>query len=104
MADGDKPVVTEHPFGKGMGVYMSSFRHGEINNRTLLNLILSSCGCDINGEYLTDNPYTECCWYPDGKTLVVINNSDEEQTATVKTESGDKTVTLGAFDTEIINL
>lgn len=82
---------------------MSSFKHGEINNRTLLNLILSACG-DTDGEYLTDNPYTECCYYPEGKVLVVINNSDAEQTTSVKTEAGEKTVTLGAFDTEIIKL
>lgn len=104
MADGANPVLTTHPFGKGTGVYMSSFRHGEINNRTLLNIILSSCGCDINGEYLTDNPYTECCYYPEGKVLVVINNSDATQTAAIKTEAGVKTVTLGAFDTEIMHI
>ncbi len=102
-ADGKNPVITVRDFGKGKGIYMSSFKHGEINNRTLLNLILSACG-DNDGEYLTDNPYTECCYYPEGKVLVVINNSDAEQTTSVKTEAGEKTVTLGAFDTEIIKL
>ncbi len=55
-------------------------------------------------KYLTDNVNTECCYYPEGKQLVVINNADTEQTATVKTDAGDKTVTLSAFDTQIVQL
>ena len=51
-----------------------------------------------------DNVNTECCYYPEGKQLVVINNADTEQTATVKTDAGDKTVTLSAFDTQIVQL
>ena len=53
---------------------------------------------------MTDNAYTECCYYPDGKKLVVINNADTEQTTTVKTESGDKTMTIAPFDTAIVEL
>ncbi|MCD8391514.1 MAG: 1,3-beta-galactosyl-N-acetylhexosamine phosphorylase [Firmicutes bacterium] len=104
MAAGSTPIITTHAFGKGCGVYLSSFTHGEVNNRTLLNLILTAAGEDINQNYLTDNVNTECCYYPDGKQLVVINNADTEQTTTVKTECGDKTVTLNAFDTQIIQL
>ncbi len=98
------PVITSHKLGKGMGVYMSCFRHGEINNRTLLNLILMAAGESLDQKYTTDNVYTECCYYPEGKQLVVINNADTEQTTTVKTDMGDKTVTLDAFDTAIIEL
>lgn len=103
-ADGDMPTVTTHKFGKGTGVYMSSFKHGEVNNRTLLNLILTAAGESTDQKYLTDNVNTECCYYPEGKQLVVINNADTEQTATVKTDAGDKTVTLSAFDTQIVQL
>ena len=104
MACDGVPTVTTHKFGKGMGVYMSSFKHGEINNRTLLNLILTAAGESLDQNYLTDNAYTECCYYPDGKKLVVINNADSEQTTTVKTESGDKTMTIAPFDTAIVEL
>ena len=83
---------------------MSSFTHGEVNNRTLLNLILAAAGESTDQKYLTDNANMECCYYPDGKKLVVINNADTEQTTTVKTDSGDKTITLSAFDTAIIEL
>ena len=104
LADGEYPTVTEHSFGKGKGVYISSFRHDEVNNRTLLNLILAASGESLDQNYLTSNPMTECCYYPDGKKLVVINNSDTTQTTTVKTEFGDKTFTIGGFDTVIAEL
>lgn len=104
MADNGMPTITTHKFGNGMGVYLSSFRHDEINNRTLLNLILTAAGESLNQLYVTDNALCECCYYPDGKQLVVINNAETEQTTTVKTEAGDKTVTLAAFDTAIIKL
>lgn len=104
MAVDGVPVITTHKLGKGMGVYMSSFKHGEINNRTLLNLILTAAGESLDQKYTTDNVYTECCYYPGGRQLVVINNSDTEQTTTVKTDMGNKTVTLDAFDTAIVEL
>lgn len=103
-AENGVPTITMRKFVKGTGVYISGFTHGDINNRTLLNLILASAGENIDQNYLTDNVYTECCYYPDGKQLVVINNSDSEQSAVIKTESGDKSVTLDAFDTQIIQL
>ena len=98
------PTITEKAFGKGKGVYMSSFTHGIANNRTLLNLILDAAGESLNQNYLTDNANAECCYYPGVDELVVINNADTTQTTTVKTEKGDKTVTLDAFDTQIIKL
>ncbi|MCH5212757.1 MAG: 1,3-beta-galactosyl-N-acetylhexosamine phosphorylase [Oscillospiraceae bacterium] len=104
MEDNGKPTITTHKFGNGMGVYLSSFRHDEINNRTLLNLILTAAGESLDQLYVTDNALCECCYYPDGKQLVVINNAETEQTTTVKTEAGDQTVTLAAFDTAIIKL
>lgn len=103
-AENGVPTITMRKFVKGTGVYISGFTHGDINNRTLLNLILAAAGENIDQNYLTDNVYTECCYYPDGKQLVVINNSDSEQSAVIKTESGDKSVTLDAFDTQIIQL
>lgn len=103
-ADGDKPVVTRHPFGKGAGIYLSRFEYNEINTRTLMNIILSATGAGLDQKYLTDNAMTECCYYPEGKKLVIINNADNEESTTVKTDDGEKTVTLAPFDTVIIDL
>lgn len=104
MAKDGIPCVTMHPFGKGKGVYMSSFKTNEENTRTLMSIILCLTGEGMDQKYITDNLYCECAYYPSDKKLVVINNSDIEQTTTVKTDMGDKTVTLGAFDTAIIEL
>lgn len=98
------PTVTEKNFGKGKGIYISSFKHGIENNRTLLNLILEAAGEKLEQNYLSDNANVECCYYPGANQLVVINNADTEQTATVKTDKGDKKFTLDAFDTQIIKL
>ncbi|MGN0162019.1 MAG: 1,3-beta-galactosyl-N-acetylhexosamine phosphorylase [Candidatus Ornithomonoglobus sp.] len=98
------PTITTHKFGEGTGVYLSSFKHGEINNRTLLNLILTVAGESLDQKYITDNALCECCYYPGDNQLVVINNAETEQTTTVKTDAGDKTVTIAPFDTAIIKL
>lgn len=100
-AKDNNPLVTINTFGKGKGIYLSSFEVNNANTRLLLNLILASGKEDSNEYYLTDNEQMECAYYPESKTLVVINNSDTTQTTTIKTEYGTKTVTLEAFDTNI---
>ena len=102
MAKEGAPCITMHPFGKGKGVYMSSFKTNDCNTRTLMDIILNATGEGTDQNYITDNLYCECAYYPDGRKLVVINNSDTEQTTTVKTEFGSKTITLNAFDTQIV--
>lgn len=105
MADEEnRPQVTMNQFGKGLGIYLSSFEVDLENTRMLYQLIRYAGGEGLTGLYMTDNLYTECAYYPESKKLVVINNSDVEQTTTVKTESGDVTVTIEAYDTVIKNL
>ncbi|MBQ8821515.1 MAG: 1,3-beta-galactosyl-N-acetylhexosamine phosphorylase [Lachnospiraceae bacterium] len=105
MADEEnRPQVTMNKFGKGLGIYLSSFEVDLENTRMLYQLIRYAGGEGLTGLYMTDNLYTECAYYPESKKLVVINNSDVEQTTTVKTESGDVTVTIDAYDTVIKNL
>ena len=104
MADGDKPLVTTNQFGKGKGIYLASFQVTLENTRMLYQLIRYAGGEGISGLYMTDNLYTECAYYPESKKLVIINNSDKEQTATIPTEQGDKSVTIGAYDTTFVEL
>ncbi len=105
MADEEnRPQVTMNKFGKGLGIYLSSFEVDLENTRMLYQLIRYAGGEGLTGLYMTDNLYTECAYYPESKKLVVINNSDVEQTTTVKTECGDITVTIDAYDTVIKNL
>lgn len=102
-ADG-APAMTINDFGKGKGIYMSHYNISLENTRMLFNTILLAGGEALDGDYITDNPYTECAYYPASNMLVIINNSGETQTANVKTEAGIKTATLEAYDTAIIRM
>lgn len=102
-ADG-APAMTINDFGKGKGIYMSHYNISLENTRMLFNIILLAGGEALDGEYITDNPYTECAYYPASNMLVIINNSGETQTVSVKTEAGVKSATLEAYDTAIIQM
>lgn len=51
-------------FGRGLGIYMGGFSYTAENTRMLLNLLLYAGGEALDGLYLTDNPCTECAYYP----------------------------------------
>ena len=105
LADEDnRPLVTVNQFGKGKGIYLASFQVDLENTRMLYQLIRYAGGEGTSGLYMTDNLYTECAYYPQSGKLVVINNSDAEQTTTIPTEKGDKTVTIAAYDTTFMEL
>ncbi|MBQ9119588.1 MAG: 1,3-beta-galactosyl-N-acetylhexosamine phosphorylase [Lachnospiraceae bacterium] len=104
MADGDQPLVTINEFGKGKGIYLASFDVDLANTRMLYQLIRYAGGEGVTGLYMTDNANTECAYYPASKKLVVINNSGEDQTATVQTEQGEVTVTLAPYATTFVEL
>ncbi|MBP3567782.1 MAG: 1,3-beta-galactosyl-N-acetylhexosamine phosphorylase [Lachnospiraceae bacterium] len=99
MAEDGQPVVTVNKFGKGKGIYLASFEVDLANTRMLYQLIRYAGGEGITGQYMTDNLNCECAYYPVSKKLVVINNSGEEQTTTVSTETGDVTVALPPYAT-----
>ncbi len=98
------PTMTVNEFGKGKGIYMSHFDICLENTRMLFNTILMAGNEALKGDYITDNPYTECAYYPASDMLVIINNSGETQTTTVTTAKGAKTETIEAYDTVIIKL
>ncbi|WP_150274939.1 1,3-beta-galactosyl-N-acetylhexosamine phosphorylase [Paenibacillus tepidiphilus] len=101
---GGQVTLSTHEFGKGQGIYLSSFEFSLENTRLLLNLIRFA-GHELNdAKYLTDNLYTECAYYPESKILVAINNSDQPQTAVIETEAGPQTFELEPFDTMIRNI
>lgn len=100
-AQDNNPTMTWNQFGQGTGIYMSGFEVTNENTRMLLNMILEATKQPIDGVYLTDNANMECAFYPESRTLIVINNSNEKQTTTVRTEYGVEEVTLDAYDTII---
>jgi hypothetical protein len=104
LADGDRPLVTVNEFGKGKGIYLASFQVDQENTRMLYQLIRYAGGEGLSGLYMTDNLYTECAYYPESRKLVVINNSETQQTTTIPTEKGERTVTIAPYDTTFIEL
>lgn len=110
LTDGKASVLAEHNgnpllvrnlFGKGQGIYLSKFNVNNANTKLLLNLILDARGEAVDGLYLTDNVEMECAFYPESRTLIVINNAETAQECSVKTEYGVEKVRLEAFDTII---
>lgn len=101
--DGE-PLLTIHDFGKGKGIYLSSFEFTPENTRLLYQLIRYAGGEGITGMYMTDNLYTECAYYPESKILVVINNSDTLQKTCVETHIGMKELVLEPYQTMFLNL
>lgn len=100
----NNPLMTRNSFGKGYGVYLSSFSVNNENTKLLLNLILQAGGEAIDGNYLTDNANMECAYYPESRTLIVINNADSMQETTLRTEYGVEHIKLDAYDTIIKNI
>lgn len=96
------PLLTVNAFGWGKGIYLAGFEVDLVNTRMLYQLIRYAGGEGIGGEYMTDNYYTECAYYPASGKLVVINNSDVPQTTGIPTEYGLEQVTVDAYDTCII--
>ena len=70
----------------------------------LYQLIRYAGGEGLSGLYMTDNLYTECAYYPESRKLVIINNSDREQTASIPVETGMRTVSMAAYDTVFVEL
>ncbi len=95
------PTVTAHPFGKGCGVYLSSFQVGPANTRMLLDLMLWAGGKGLDQPWLTDDPAAECAWFPAARQLVVINNSGEARTVRVATDTAPVTVSLPPYGIHI---
>ncbi len=104
MEESGLPVMTVNDFGKGKGIYLASFEVNLQNTRMLLNTILYGNGENLDQCYVTNNPFTECAYYPNSNKLVVINNSEQKQTTTVKTPERAITITIEAYDTMMIDL
>lgn len=98
------PAVTAHRFGSGMGIYLASFRTTPENTRLLMNLILFGTGENLHQDFITDNLYTECAYFPASQTMVAINGSDTLQVCSVRTGKETVSFRLSPHGTEIREL
>ncbi len=97
MAENGLPSVTARSFGSGTGIYLASFETGPENTRMLMNLILYGAKEAYDEDFITDNPYTECAFYPDSQMLVVINNTGDFQKTSVSAAGQTHTCTLEPY-------
>lgn len=98
MEENGTPVLSVHDFGKGKGIYLSSFTYNNVNTRFLYQII-QYAGNEENAElYMTDNVDAECAYYPESSKLIVVNNSDKKQQVRVNTETGIKEFLLMPYE------
>lgn len=100
------PILTIHPFGKGMGIYLSGYRYNAVNTSLLTRLFCYGAHCQDASEYYTSNNVNvECAYYEKARKLVVINNDKELQITDIMTkERGLLTIEVEAYDIKIIDL
>ena len=105
LSEKEIPLLTVNDFGKGKGIYLSTFETCDKNNRLLLNLLLLAKGEGLNGKFITDNALVECAYFAKSKKLVVINNASTTQQANIQGDNGQITVKdLDPFETRIIEV
>ncbi|MBR3740818.1 MAG: D-galactosyl-beta-1-4-L-rhamnose phosphorylase, partial [Clostridia bacterium] len=84
LADADGiPQMTVSRFGKGLGVYMSDFQISSRNTRMLLDILLYASNLTDTAPYIASDCRVEAAYYPQSRTLVVINNANETVETTV---------------------
>jgi beta-D-galactosyl-(1->4)-L-rhamnose phosphorylase len=99
------PVLTINAFGKGKGIYLSTFENAPENYRLLLNILMYACDLPQDQKYVTDNPMVECAYFQSSGKLIVINNSEAAQNVTINTDKGPVTISdLAPLATAIHNL
>lgn len=104
LADGaQNPLLTLHPFGDGMGVYLAGYRQTPANTRLLQNLLLLA-GKTEKEAPITDNTFVECAVFPAARKLLFINNSAAEQQATCAVDGADYTARLTPYEIQEMTL
>ncbi len=107
----DVKVLMEHnnsvslalnSFFDGHGVYMSGYRYSLENTALLYDLITYAGNYSKSSLYRTSNLHTECAYYENSKTLVVINNTEDNVLTEVSTPDGVLSFELKPFETKIV--
>ena len=100
LADCDHvPQLTVNRFGKGCGVYMSGFSFTVESARMLLDLLLAATGQLEQAVYISADPRVEAAYYPHSRTLIAVNNADEDVATTISLPGGSLAVALHPLET-----
>jgi beta-D-galactosyl-(1->4)-L-rhamnose phosphorylase len=81
-AENNFPCVTKYAFGKGYGIYISSYRHSMTNARMLLNLLTYEHWKEY--EWIPENENVDGAFFKESNTMVLANSCNQEIKITVK--------------------
>ncbi len=101
-ARGDTPILTLHAFGRGKAVYMGNFFYTPAGARMLLEMLLCLTGKDGAAAGITEDGMTECAWYPESRTLVVMNNTPDFLETEVRFPLGSQRISLNPFEMKFV--
>lgn len=91
FAEDDTLCLGVNAYGKGRSVYFSGLPFSFENARLLLRAIFWAAGRERELlQCFSENPATDCVYYPKAKLMAVANNSDLEQETVVWLPSGKK--------------
>ncbi|MBE5939760.1 MAG: 1,3-beta-galactosyl-N-acetylhexosamine phosphorylase [Lachnospiraceae bacterium] len=102
--DNGSVEVALNTFEKGRCVYMSGYRYSLENTALLYELLTYAGRYENPALYRSSNPYTECAYFEESKTLVVINNTESDAQTEVNTANGKLSFDLKPFETVIKKL
>nr|WP_319473864.1 1,3-beta-galactosyl-N-acetylhexosamine phosphorylase [uncultured Sphaerochaeta sp.] len=102
QAEDGLPTYTERTFGQGKGMYLSEYRYSPENTFALRSILEQ--GLVSKPLYASDNPYIDCAYFPEVKTLVLVNGSEEEQMVKVVKREQEGIVTIDGFGLKLIAL
>ena len=97
------PLCAANRFGRGMGLYLSSFRYGPRNTRALKQLILEACEC-ADTTWVCSNPYIECAVFPHSGAAVIVNNSPRPASAAATVAGRAERIDLAPYGMLLLKL
>lgn len=79
------PLLTEHIFGKGKGIYIANYRYSPENTRMLFTLInRETRQKEYVSDFITDNPLVSVTVFPEANKVILANDSENDQKAKYK--------------------
>ena len=101
-ANDTAPLLTEHEYGCGRGIWMSGFRWSVDSTAMLLAILMRCAHIEADAPWVSDAPQVETAWFPASRALVLINNSEKPCEAHLFDDRKQHlTVALEAMETKI---
>jgi len=88
-ANGLHVMVAAKPYGSGRSVFFGALPYDLVNARLLHRAIFWAAHKEAEfTAWFSENPATDCAYYPASGKFVVVNNSDQPQSTTVHKGDG----------------